>query len=59
MSNEVSDSQNNSDNSGCSEAGCGCGCSIVIIWIICHFVGWAWDIHWLFGLLLLLFILSM
>lgn len=52
-------SSNNSDNSGCAEGGCGCGCLLIIIWLVCHIVGWAWGIHWLFGLLLLLFILRL
>lgn len=37
----------------------GCGCSLVIIWGILAAVSWAWHIHWLFGILMLLFLLSL
>ena len=59
MEDETSTNSNNSNNEVWSEAGCGCGCLLVVIWIICKAVGWAWDIHWLFGLLLLLFFLRL
>ena len=42
--------------SGCSEIVVGCGCGLVVLFFICKLVGWAWSIHWLFGLLVLLFI---
>ena len=46
------------EDNGCADTICGCGCAIVIIYLICSAVGWAWGIHWLFGLLLLLFLLG-
>lgn len=39
--------------------GCaGCGCAIVLIVILFNIVSWAWGIHPIFGILLLLFILG-
>ena len=40
-------------------SGCvGCGCLVVIIWGIFTIISWAWHIHWLFGLLVLLLLLG-
>jgi hypothetical protein len=36
----------------------GCGCLIAFIVITCIAVSWAWGIHWLFGLLVLLFLVG-
>ena len=44
----------NTNNDGCA----GCGCAIVLLIIGFSVVSWAWNIHWLFGLLMLLFILG-
>ena len=44
---------------GCAEAGGGCGCLIVFLIVFGKAVLWAWHIHWLFGILLLLFIISL
>ena len=36
----------------------GCGCLIFAACIIFMIVSWGWHIHWLFGVLLLIFILG-
>lgn len=46
-------------DNGCLEGCVGCGCLIAIIWFIFAAVSWGWHIHWLFGLLILLFLLSL
>lgn len=53
----MEENENKKYNKGCLPELTGCGCSIVILWGIIASVVWAWHIHWLFGILLLLFIL--
>jgi hypothetical protein len=36
----------------------GCIVALIFLWIIFSIVKWGWGIHWLFGLLLLLFLLG-
>ena len=40
--------------------GCGgCGCGIVIFILFIRAVIWAWNIHWLFGILMFLFLIGL
>ena len=39
--------------------GClGCGCLFAVLWAISAIISWAWHIHWLFGLLMVFFLLG-
>lgn len=57
MSYEEQTKQENAQNN--NDYGCaGCGCGIILLIIVFKAVSWAWSIHWFFGVLMLLFILS-
>lgn len=47
------------NKSGCLDALGGCLLAIIQICIIFAVVSWAWHIHWLFGILMFLFISSL
>ena len=39
--------------------GCaGCGCAIILIILAIKLIIWAWHIHWIFGLLIILILLG-
>ena len=54
----MEEEQKNSGIQDIINGGCGCGCFLVFIWVIISIVCWAWHIHWLFGLLMALFLLG-
>jgi hypothetical protein len=59
MSYEESTLQENTTSTNDNMEGCaGCGCAIILLIIGFSVVSWAWNIHWLFGVLMLLFILG-
>lgn len=51
--------ENKNNNDGCLSGCAGCGCFLIILWVVLCIVSWAWHIHWLFGLLMLLFLLGL
>ena len=52
------DEQEDNQNKGCLDDIAGCGCGIVVLCVIFSAVCWAWNIHWLFGVLVLLVLLG-
>lgn len=45
-------------NDGCLDGCAGCGCLIVLLCIAFSIISWAFHIHWLFGLIILLIVLN-
>lgn len=55
----MTEEETRKDDNGCLAGCAGCGCLIVILFLVFSVVSWAWHIHWLFGLLLILFLLGL